>query len=184
MLPQTMGICIMLSSDTKDVRWTEVIQVTEKAPIICMDVMTVCSDFSLDKEDIIALGDGRGNVTIVRLSSPSLEPKIDLFFTWPAEKDRQLLGLYWCKSLECSHIFTADPRGTLKLWSIRNALFSNGQPIATAQEVSFVAMFESPFGARIMCLDVSLQDEVRLPVLARLVTIMLETPVRFCDSDE
>ncbi|KAF7100212.1 hypothetical protein CFC21_101749 [Triticum aestivum] len=146
-------------SDTKDPRWTEVIQVTEKAPIICMDVMTGCSDISLDKEDIIALGDGRGNVTIVRLSSPSLlEPKMDLSFTWQAEKDRQLLGLYWCKSLECSHIFTADPRGTLKLWNIRNALFSNGHPIT--QEVSLVAMFESPFGARIMCLDVSLQDEI------------------------
>ncbi|KAF7087488.1 hypothetical protein CFC21_090669 [Triticum aestivum] len=26
--------------------------------------------------------------------------------------------------------------------------------------------------------------QVRLPVLARLVTIVLETPVRFCDSDE
>ncbi|VAI26087.1 unnamed protein product [Triticum turgidum subsp. durum] len=147
-------------SDTKDPRWTEVIQVTEKAPIICMDVMTVCSDISLDKEDIIALGDGRGNVTIVRLSSPSLEPKIDLSFTWPAEKDRQLLGLYWCKSLECSHIFTADPRGTLKLWNIRNALLSNGHGITTTQEASLIAMLESPFGARIMCLDVSLQDEI------------------------
>ncbi|XP_048532945.1 uncharacterized protein LOC125511579 [Triticum urartu] len=147
-------------SDTKDPRWTEVIQVTEKAPIICMDVMTGCSDISLDKEDIIALGDGRGNVTIVRLSSPSLEPKIDLSVTWPAEKDRQLLGLYWCKSLECSHIFTADPRGALKLWNVRNALLSNGHAITTAQEVSLVAMFESPFGARIMCLDVSLQDEI------------------------
>lgn len=92
-------------SDTKDPRWTEVIQVTEKAPIICMDVMTGCSDISLDKEDIIALGDGRGNVTIVRLSSPSLlEPKMDLSFTWQAEKDRQLLGLYWCKSLECRYV--------------------------------------------------------------------------------
>ncbi|KAM0907272.1 hypothetical protein ACQ4PT_016234 [Festuca glaucescens] len=89
-------------SDTNDVRWTEVIQVTEKAPIICVDVMTVHSD-SLYKEDIVALGDGHGNVTIVHLSSGNLEPKVDLSFTWSAEKDRQLLGIYWCKSLECRY---------------------------------------------------------------------------------
>ncbi|XP_047083336.1 WD repeat-containing protein 6-like [Lolium rigidum] len=146
-------------SDTNDVRWTEVIQVTEKAPIICMDVMTVHSD-SLDKEDIVALGDGHGNVTIVRLTSGNHEPKVDLSFTWSAEKDRQLLGIHWCKSLECSHIFTADPRGVLKLWNIRNALYSNAHALTASQEVSLVAVFESPFGARIMCLDVSLQDEI------------------------
>jgi len=146
-------------SDTNDVRWTEVIQVTEKAPIICMDVITVYSDSS-DKEDTVALGDGRGNVTIVRLTSANPEPKMDLSFTWSAEKDRQLLGLYWCKSLECSHIFTADPRGVLKLWNIKNAILSNAHTITPSQEVSLVAVFESPFGARIMCLDVSLQDEI------------------------
>ncbi|CAM0870973.1 unnamed protein product [Alopecurus aequalis] len=146
-------------SDTNDVRWTEVIQVTEKAPIICMDVMTVYSDSS-DKNDVVALGDGRGNVTIVCLTSGNLGPKIGLSFTWSAEKDRQLLGLYWCKSLECSHMFTADPRGVLKLWNIRNALLSNAHAITATQEVSLVAVFESPFGARIMCLDVSLQDEI------------------------
>ncbi|KAM0926475.1 hypothetical protein ACQ4PT_003535 [Festuca glaucescens] len=146
-------------SDTNDVKWTDVIQVTEKAPIICMDVMTVHPD-SLDKKDIVALGDGHGNVTIVRLTSGNIEPKVDLSFIWSAEKDRQLLGIYWCKSLECSHIFTADPRGVLKLWNIRNALYSNAHALTASQEVSLVAVFESPFGARIMCLDVSLQDEI------------------------
>jgi hypothetical protein len=87
-------------SNIEDVRWTEIIQVTEKAPIICMDVMPMYSNLSLDREDVIALGDGRGNVTIVRLASGSIEPKMNLSFTWPAEKDRQLLGVYWCKSLE------------------------------------------------------------------------------------
>jgi hypothetical protein len=90
-------------SDINDVRWTKVIQVTEKASIICMDVMTVQSD-SFDKEDTVALGDGRGNVTIVRLTSGNLEPKVEISFTWSAEKDRQLLGLYWCKSLECRFV--------------------------------------------------------------------------------
>lgn len=113
----------------------------------------------MNREDIVAPGDGRGNVTIVCLTSGNLELKIDLSFTWSAEKDKQLLGLYWCKSLECSHIFTADPRGMLKLWNVRNAFFSNTHAITTSQEVPLVAMFESSFGARIMCLDASLQEE-------------------------
>lgn len=147
-------------SNVKDVRWTEIIQVTEKAPIICMDVMTTYSNHSLNREDIIALGDGRGNVTIVCLTSGSIEPKVFLSFTWSAEKDRQLLGVYWCKSLECSHIFTADPRGVLKLWNIRDGLFSSTDAIHAHQKFSLAAVFESSFGARIMCLDASLRDEI------------------------
>ncbi|CAL4937260.1 unnamed protein product [Urochloa decumbens] len=144
----------------EDVRWTEIIQVTEKAPIICMDVMQTYSNLSLNREDIIALGDGRGNVTIVRLTSGSIEPKVNLSFTWPAEKDRQLLGVHWCKSLECSYIFTADPRGVLKLWNIRDALFSSTDVTNAPQKCPLVAVFESSFGARIMCLDASPREEI------------------------
>ncbi|KAL6847615.1 hypothetical protein ACP4OV_022641 [Aristida adscensionis] len=147
-------------SSLEDVRWTEIIQAPEKAPIICMDVVTMYSEFSLNREDIVALGDGRGNVTIVRLTRSDLEPKLDLSFTWSAEKDRQLLGVYWCKSLECSHIFTADPRGALKLWNISNARVPNINDIDASQKVSLVAVFESPFAARIMCLDASPQEEI------------------------
>ncbi|KAF8780257.1 hypothetical protein HU200_001927 [Digitaria exilis] len=147
-------------SNVEDVRWTEIIQVTQKAPIICMDVMPTYSNLSLHREDIIALGDGRGNVTIVRLTSGSIEPKVNLTFTWSAEKDRQLLGVYWCKSLECSLIFTADPRGVLKLWNIRDALFSSTDVINAPQKCPLIAVFESSFGARIMCLDVSPREEI------------------------
>jgi WD repeat-containing protein 6 len=93
----------MLSS-AEGVRWTEIIQTVEKAPIICMDVMTMYSDFSLDQEDLVALGDGRGNVNIICLTNGDIEPNIILSFTWQAEKDRQLLGLHWCKSLECRFV--------------------------------------------------------------------------------
>lgn len=147
-------------SSVEDVRWTEIIQAVEKTPIICMDVMTMYSDFPLNREDIVALGDGRGNVTIVRLTSGNIEPKVDLSFTWSAEKDRQLLGVYWCKSLGCSYIFTADPRGVLKLWNIRDSLFSITNDINASQMVLLVAVFESSFGARIMCLDASPLEEI------------------------
>jgi hypothetical protein len=87
-------------SNSNNVRWTKVTQVAEVAPIICMDVMVMHSDISLNRDDIIALGDGRGNVTVVHLTACDLGPKVNSSFTWPAEKDRQLLGVYWCKSLE------------------------------------------------------------------------------------
>lgn len=48
----------------------------------------------------------------------------------------------------------------LKLWDIRNALFSNTLDITTSQKVPLIAVFESSFGARIMCLDAFPQDEV------------------------
>ncbi|TVU48646.1 hypothetical protein EJB05_08287 [Eragrostis curvula] len=147
-------------SSVEDVRWTEIIRATEKAPIICMDVMSMYSDLPLNREDIVALGDGQGNVTIVRLSNGQVEPKIALSFTWQAEKDRQLLGVHWCKSLECSYIFTADPRGVLKLWNIRGAIFPNANDINAAEKVLLVAVFESSFGARIMCLDASPREEI------------------------
>ncbi|KAG8095826.1 hypothetical protein GUJ93_ZPchr0013g35650, partial [Zizania palustris] len=148
-------------SNAKDVRWTEVIQVAEKAPIICLDVMVTQSDISLNRgDDIVALGDGCGNVTVVHLTGGDLGPKVDSSFTWSAEKDRQLLGVYWCKSLECRHIFTADPRGVLKLWDIRNAVFSSTVDITTYQKVPLIAVFEPSFGARIICLDASPREEI------------------------
>jgi hypothetical protein len=60
----------------------------------------------------------------------------------------------------CSHIFTADPKGVLKLWNIRDALFSSTDVVNAPQKCPLVAVFESSFVARIMCLDVSPRAEV------------------------
>nr|CAB3497306.1 unnamed protein product [Digitaria exilis] len=59
-----------------------------------------------------------------------------------------------------SLIFTADPRGVLKLWNIRDALFSSTDVINAPQKCPLIAVFESSFGARIMCLDVSPREEI------------------------
>lgn len=48
----------------------------------------------------------------------------------------------------------------LKLWNIRDALFSSTDVINAPQKCPLVAVFESSFGARIMCLDVSPRAEV------------------------
>jgi len=58
------------------------------------------------------------------------------------------------------HIFTADPRGVLKLWNIRDALFSSTDVINAPQKCPLISVFESSFGARIMCLDASPREEI------------------------
>lgn len=93
-------------SDPGDVRWTELTHVSQEAPIICMDLMVIKSSEKSDphnfnKEDIIALGDGKGNVTVIRIIDRDLAPKLVSCFTWAAEKERQLLGIFWCKLLGC-----------------------------------------------------------------------------------
>lgn len=58
-----------------------------------------------------------------------------------------------------SHIFTADPRGMLKLWRLSDSLRS-GSSVVGSTDVLLVAEFISCFAARIMCLDVSVEEEV------------------------
>ncbi|KAK4406885.1 WD repeat-containing protein 6 [Sesamum angolense] len=48
----------------------------------------------------IAVGDGKGRMTIVLVVGTGGSPKVEFTLTWPAEKERHLLGAYWCKSLE------------------------------------------------------------------------------------
>lgn len=144
-----------------DVRWTELAQVSEDAPIICMDIMVMnSSGYSLDKEDFVAVGDGKGNLTVIKLIHDDATPRMALSFTWSAEKERQLLGVYWCKSLGCSHLFTADPRGTLKLWKINVALPSDAHDTTADPKVFLAAAYTSCFGARIMCINASVEEEI------------------------
>ena len=56
------------------------------------------------------------------------------------------------------YIFTADPRGALKLWRLADHVSAsqNGKNY----NPSLVAEYISCFGLRIMCLDVSCEEEV------------------------
>ncbi|XP_059625527.1 uncharacterized protein LOC132268736 isoform X2 [Cornus florida] len=148
-------------SDTGDVKWTVLVRVSEKVPIVCMDLLSRRpSDVSSCIDDWVAVGDGKGNMTIVRLVGDVCNPKVCLDFTWSAGIERQLLGTYWCKSLSNRFIFTADPRGTLKLWRLCDPLHS--VPYNSSCAVSLIAEFVSCFGIRIMCLDASLEEEMLL----------------------
>lgn len=86
-------------SNPGNVKWTELIQVSE-AQIICIDILSRnFSEFSLDAEEIVAIGDGNGKVTVVSLTNGDHAPKVSLSFSWSAEMERQLLGVHWCRSL-------------------------------------------------------------------------------------
>ncbi|KAL8544780.1 hypothetical protein ACS0TY_005123 [Phlomoides rotata] len=142
------------------VKWTELARVSEDAPIICMDLMSNCSDPSGEFEDWVALGDGKGRITIVLVVGTCWNMKVEFTFTWSAEKERHLLGTYWCKSLETRFIFTADPGGRLKLWKLCNNLSSSSVAGRGNYDVFLIAEYASCFGLRIMCLDASFDEEL------------------------
>ncbi|XP_024018186.1 uncharacterized protein LOC21397028 [Morus notabilis] len=143
-----------------DVSWTEIVQVSEKVPIVCMDLLSKPFKPGRDVEDWIAVGDGKGNMTIARVIGDVCSPEVDISFSWSAGPERQLLGSHWCRPLGYGYIFTADPRGTLKLWRLRDPLQPLPHNSVDSCNVSLIAEFTSCFGRRIMCLDVSFEDEV------------------------
>ncbi|XP_034690714.1 uncharacterized protein LOC117918294 isoform X1 [Vitis riparia] len=147
--------------DTGDVKWTELIHVSEEVPIVCMDLLSRNGPkLSSGVEDWIAVGDGKGNMTVTGIVSDLCPPKVGLTYTWSAGIERQLLGTFWCKSLGYRYIFTADPRGKLKLWRLCNPSQSASQNSAISNNVSLIAEFISSFNIRIMCLDASSEEEV------------------------
>jgi len=86
----------------RDLRWTKLSQLSEEVPVVCMDLLSRNSpQHSSSVDDWVALGDGRGNMTIARVVGDVCTPKVDFTFKWSAGKERQLLGTYWCKSLGC-----------------------------------------------------------------------------------
>ncbi|PWA96476.1 transducin family protein / WD-40 repeat family protein [Artemisia annua] len=139
-------------SDTGDVVWTQIFRASEDIPIVCMSVFpggTSCVD------NWISLGDGKGRLTVVRVADITT-PEDNCFYTWPAEAERQLLETFWCASLGPTYVFTADPRGRLKLWNIQ----STSEKETRLTNALLVAEFTSCFPKRIICLDASFQEEV------------------------
>lgn len=92
-------------SGNGEVKWTELVHVGEQAPIVCMDLLTDCSNLSDGIQHWVAVGDGKGNATIVHIVGDIWSPKVKVVVTWSAEMERQLLGIYWCKSLGYRYYF-------------------------------------------------------------------------------
>ncbi|CAH8304075.1 unnamed protein product [Eruca vesicaria subsp. sativa] len=138
-----------------NVTWTELVRIPEEGPIIAMDVLPggkVHESCALD--DWVALGDGKGNMTIVRVMGDIYNPRAGSNQTWKASPERQLLGTFWCKSLGYRFVCSCNPRGLLKMWRLSDPLASK------TDGISLVAEFSSCFGMRIMCVDASAEDEV------------------------
>ncbi|KAL3827740.1 hypothetical protein ACJIZ3_016542 [Penstemon smallii] len=142
------------------VKWTKLARISTAAPIICMDLLSKCSDDFGRFEDCVAVGDGKGSLTVIQIVGSGSTPKIEYTLTWSAEKERHLLGTYWCKSLDNRFIFTADPGGRLKLWKL-----SHNSPSASLigrgdYDSFLIAEYASCFGMRIMCVDASFNKEL------------------------
>ncbi|KAF3567130.1 hypothetical protein DY000_02010826 [Brassica cretica] len=141
-----------------NVQWTELVRIPEEGPIITMDVLPggkIHESCALD--DWVALGDGKGNMTIVRVIGDMYNPLAGSNQTWKASPERQLLGTFWCKSLGYRFVCSCNPRGLLKLWRLSDPLASAA---STAYDISLVAEFSSSFGMRIMCVVASAEDKV------------------------
>ncbi|KAL6972387.1 hypothetical protein U1Q18_047702 [Sarracenia purpurea var. burkii] len=148
-------------SNIGDVKWTELVRFSEAVPIVCMDLLSGSSpNLPSTTEDWVAVGDGKGHMTIVSIIGDVCTPKIGVTSTWSAGLQRQLLGTYWCKSLGNRFIFTSDPRGILRLWRLGGPLQSVPHSSMKNCDVSLIAEFVSCFGIRIMCLDASFEEEV------------------------
>ncbi|KAG6619439.1 uncharacterized protein LOC122317079 isoform X2 [Carya illinoinensis] len=149
-------------SNTRDVKWTELVCVSKEVPIVCMDVLSnKSSELCGAVEDWVAVGDGRGYMTIARVFCDSYTPEVSLTFTWPAGIERQLLGTYWCKSLGYRYIFTTDPKGMLKLWRLCGpSPQASHNSSRSYNNVSLVGEFASCFGNRVLCLNASFEKEV------------------------
>ncbi|XP_039161352.1 WD repeat-containing protein 6 isoform X2 [Eucalyptus grandis] len=144
-----------------DLRWTELAQVSNEVQVICMELLPSNPyDPRIDADDWVAVGDGKGWTTVVRVVKNSDSPKVSTSFSWAAEMDRQLLGIHWCKSLGHRFIFTADPRGALKLWRFFEVSQSSSLYPENSPQISLIAEFKSDLGARIMCLDVAFESEL------------------------
>ncbi|GAB2282116.1 hypothetical protein Dimus_016674 [Dionaea muscipula] len=143
------------------VKFSEVIQVSDGCPIVCMDLLSRdLVKHSAGAGDWIAVGDGKGRMTVVNVFCNGCAATVGNVITWTAEMDRQLLGAYWCKPLGCRYIFTSDPRGVLKLWRLSDPSQASSLDSAGSYDVSLIAEFMSSLGARIMCLDALVEEEV------------------------
>lgn len=88
--------------ETEEVKWTKLVRVGEGAPIVCMDLLAQ-SPLGLHSGtvDWVAVGDGKGRMTVVRFVDDACFHKVGQTLTWSAEAERQLLGAYWSKALGC-----------------------------------------------------------------------------------
>ncbi|GLJ20918.1 hypothetical protein SUGI_0381750 [Cryptomeria japonica] len=159
--------CIDLTVPGEE-KWTTIVKSDDKVPIVCLDLLVLKSPKSPEfQEDWVAIGDGKGRVTVVQVISSNLKHEVSSTFVWSSERQRQLLGIYWCKSLGNRHLFTTDPKGRIKLWRLRHPsreLIQSREMVEgnlpEEAQASLIAEFVSNFSARIVCMDADIENEL------------------------
>ncbi|CAI9104863.1 OLC1v1003646C1 [Oldenlandia corymbosa var. corymbosa] len=151
----------LLFDSKKEEKWTELVHLNEGAPVVCMDVYSDTQEVPDTVDDWISMGNGKGSLMIVRVIGQKSRREVVNTIVWSAEIERQLLGTYWCKSLGKRFVFTADPKGQLKLWRLSGSLaLDRGIVNSSPDDVCLISTYTSCYGRRIMCLDASLESEV------------------------
>ncbi|KAL2631977.1 hypothetical protein R1flu_016663 [Riccia fluitans] len=119
-------------SENQETVWTTLVS-SLGAPVVCMDV------FLLDKrsdnlndgenhpnEDLVIVGDGKGSATAIRARTEA-QQQCTWRYTWPAEKERHLLEVFWPRTLEGRYVITADPKGSFLLWRLPSSYICHGE---------------------------------------------------------
>ncbi len=87
--------------------WTTLTDKDCVGPIVCMDLLLVRvspltedpNDGNFQADEVIAFGNGLGTVTVLGLvRRRGTQPQIEWHSTWLADHERQLLGVFFCKS--------------------------------------------------------------------------------------
>eukprot|EP00850_Spirogloea_muscicola_P002010 SM000007S20970 [mRNA] locus=s7:1254116:1259686:- [translate_table: standard] len=110
----------------------------------------------------IAYGDGMGYATAVCMSAEAAF-QIIWSCTWQCYGQRQLLGTFFCRKAGNRTVFTTDPFGTLTWWALERLIKSEEEKTVQRHPLLIPTRaftFSSPYGARILCLDVCKNEEL------------------------
>ncbi|KAJ7565069.1 hypothetical protein O6H91_02G046400 [Diphasiastrum complanatum] len=138
-----------------------------QVPFVCMDVL-VYGSRTINGEDWIVAGDSQGKVMVIE-NCKSAQSQASLNCSWFAEEERQLLGVFWCKSLGSRYVFTTNPRGWLRCWYLNDSFpgstnvaneISEKHENRSSREAFLLVICKSELKCRIVCLDVSLDMQV------------------------
>lgn len=150
----------LLDSAKQD--WTEITHGEISGPIVCMDLLVdgaavVGRAPNEDKKDaMVAFGNGSGIATAIGVRILGNKPTVIWQCKWLADRERQLLGVFWCKSLGRRFAFTTDPRGLVRVWLLERCLEVQASAEGQDSQIQalLIANYQSSLQARIVCLDV------------------------------
>ena len=96
-------------NDKNNLKWTEITKEEVAGPIVCLNLLvdeegtdltgTASDGNYMQKDDLVAFGNGLGTASALGVQTTGPLPMVIWQCTWLADQERQLLGIFWCKSL-------------------------------------------------------------------------------------